>query len=80
MRSAQRFREQGPGPGSSASPLELISGPIVPGPLVSGEGGRQYVTKISDQAMRAASVMLQGACAGGDQERASLGRPHAAVL
>jgi hypothetical protein len=37
--------------------------------LVSGKGGRQYVTKISDQAMRAASVMLQGACPGGDQER-----------
>jgi hypothetical protein len=66
MRSAQRFREQGPG--SSASPSELISGPIVPD-LVSGEGGRQYVPKISDQAMRAASVMLQGACPGGDQER-----------
>jgi hypothetical protein len=28
--------------------------------LVSGKGGRQYVIKISDQAMRAASVMLQG--------------------
>ena len=37
--------------------------------LVSGKGGRQYVTKISDQAMRAASVMLHGACPGGDQER-----------
>jgi len=28
--------------------------------LVSGKGGRQYVTKISDQAVRAASTMLQG--------------------
>jgi hypothetical protein len=37
--------------------------------LVSGKGGRQYVTKISDQAMRAASVMLQGAYSGGVQER-----------
>jgi hypothetical protein len=37
--------------------------------LASGKGGRQYVTKISDQAMRAASVMLQGACPGGDQKR-----------
>jgi hypothetical protein len=39
--------------------------------LVSGKGGREYVTMISDQAMRAASVMLQGACPcpGGDQER-----------
>ncbi len=30
IRPAQRFREQGPG--SSAPPLELISGRIVPGP------------------------------------------------
>ena len=37
--------------------------------LVSGKGGRQYVIKISDQAMRAASLMLQGARPGGDQER-----------
>jgi hypothetical protein len=29
--------------------------------LVCGKGGRQYVTKISEQAMRAASAMLQGA-------------------
>jgi hypothetical protein len=37
--------------------------------LVSGKGGRQYVTKISDQAMRAASVLLQSARPGNDQER-----------
>jgi len=37
--------------------------------LVSGKGGRQYVTKISEQAMCAASVILHGACPGGDQER-----------
>ncbi len=36
IRPAQRFGEQGPG--SSASPLELISGPIVPGPQL----GRQH--------------------------------------
>jgi hypothetical protein len=29
--------------------------------LVSGKDGRQYVTKISDQAMRAVSIMLHGA-------------------
>jgi len=37
--------------------------------LVSGKGGRQYVTKISDQAMRTASAMLQDASPGGDQQR-----------
>lgn len=37
--------------------------------LLSGKGGRQYVIKISSQAIGAASVMLQAACPRGDQER-----------
>jgi hypothetical protein len=42
--------------------------------LISGKGGRQYVTKISDQAMRTASVMLQGACPAVVDDRSGPGR------
>ena len=38
--------------------------------LLCGKDGREYVTKISSQAMRAATVMLQGA---GRAEPAALG-------
>ena len=40
--------------------LMLFIGPLWLLGLVCGKDGRQYVTKISDQAMRAASVMLLG--------------------
>jgi hypothetical protein len=41
--------------------LMLFIGPLWLLGLVCGKGGREYVTKISDQAMRAACTMLQGA-------------------
>src|SRR5271166_5890194 len=52
IRPAQRFREQGPG--SSASPLELISGPIVPGPRHE-ETPWHYVT-VSPPALLGAQI------------------------
>ena len=62
-------RDPGRCPGRPGDAARAFTGLLWLLGLVSGKGGRQYVTKISDQAMRAASVMLQGACPGGDQKR-----------